>query len=96
MSLPGAELVSKGESLNIRSLILDFYWQLITTSVSNNTFVQPLANTIKTELYQFQNKTITISFPNTTLIQLEYIHCDENTVNNQIQNKNCHDNGKIN
>lgn len=25
MSLPGAELVSKGESLNIKSLILDFY-----------------------------------------------------------------------
>lgn len=95
MSLPGVELVSKGESLNIRSLILDFYWQLITTSVSNNTFVQPLANTIKTELYQFQNKTITISFP-TPLSFSWNTYTDENTVNNQIQNKNCHDNGKIN
>lgn len=63
MSLPGVELVAKGESLNISSLILDFYCQLITTSVSYNTFVQPLANTIQTESYQFQNKTITISFP---------------------------------
>lgn len=78
MSLPGVELVAKGESLNISSLILDFYCQLITTSVSYNTFVQPLANTIQTESYQFQNKTITISFPTScTLIQLEYIHCDE-------------------